>query len=168
MTGGLLRLPTNQKGARLNAFDPFVDENDHHHEIGLRRPGSNDELRNRDLEKPARRGGGHPQPPVDAYEPFFVLDPDNFFFAGSPSAAGLRGGRRLLAGSNLGPGSLSSASTADDKALLFWAYLPIVVGTLAVIVYKKSDNKSRRANAHTGTRESTMLDEEDEWLVFRE
>ena len=106
------------------------------------------------------------QPPVDAFDPFFVLDPDDFFFAGS--GGGLRGaGRRLLAGSNSGPGSLL-ASSEEDQAMLLRACLPFVVGVLAAIVCKKLDNKSRRANAHT-RESSTMRDEDDdEWLVFRD
>jgi hypothetical protein len=170
MTGGL-RLPPNQKGgARLqtpssNAYDPFVlDENDYHHESSFRRrPGpTTDELRNM---RKQEKGGGY-YPPVDAFDPFFVLDPDNYF-----GGSGLRGGRQLLAGSNSGSkGSLSSVSTEDDTAMLSGAYLPlawfmIVVGGLwAMVLYKKSDKN--RANAAQS--ESTMLREDDEWLIFRE
>jgi hypothetical protein len=162
MTGGL-RLPPPQKIDHLfltpsaNAFDPVEDENDYHHESSLRRPGATDELRSRNLQEP----GAH-RPPVDAFDPYFVLDADNYF-----RGSGLRGGRQLLAGSNSGSGSLS-ASTEDDTAMLSGAYLPlawgmIVLGGLAMILYKKSDKS--RVNAH---RESTILHEDDEWLVFRD
>jgi hypothetical protein len=167
MTVGSLRLPPTQKEAPLfltpsaDAFEPVVDENDYHQAISLRRPGTTDELRSKNLQEPALRGGAH-RPPVDAFDPYFVLDADNYF-----RGSGLRGGRQLLAGSNSGSGSLS-ASTEDDTAMLSGAYLPlawgmIVLGGLAMILYKKSDKS--RVNAH---RESTILHEDDEWLVFRD
>jgi hypothetical protein len=161
MTGGL-RISPNQKGARLNAFDPYVaDESDYYHESSLRHPGTTDELTNTNLQEPPLPGGVH-QPPVDAFEPFFVLDPDNYFFGSS--SGGLRGGRQSLAGSHSGPGSLS-ASTEDNEVMLISVCLSIAVGVLAIILYKQSGNESKAKNAQ---RESTVLEEEDEWIVYRE